>query len=758
MLYMGNRKGRKHRGPVGRSSVQKSWAARASIQEAQDAAGQIWASRVTEVGGRFGELAAKALSSVVPIDEIDTDAAQATAPALSPSESEELRRIAPEARSGFAGQAMQNISELRGLFAGTDPFVALSVLSARNLWFADGTYYEPTNHGSEVRVELAAGLILTTPRVDRRDPTSQEIQRVLDLIEQTIDLIDLSFGAELMSSPIEDAAVARYRLQRRRLFMRGDCYVQHAEQTAMELYSGRDAELLKALGFRVSDLLTFTNTAIGLITDRVNDAKDRFEETLSRTTGGADRTALVASGGHATGAVAALERFPRELAHAMSFTPQDLLDADSKLSAAAVVAMLERLSVETGSLPEAEYSWPLDPHPLERKPVVRDGRRYSLPLPGLLHRRSAEVIEAALAERHPGARTRNSRLLEGVAVSMLASALPGASAYRSLFYESGGRRCETDGLIAFEDRLLVVEAKHRPFSSQAERGDVQRLKRDFDASVVEALRQGLRVRDLLLSGKAVSFEDRAGREVLRVPGGSCREAWVINPNLTPILDLGAQPTVAATLAPGVELTGCLPIYINDLRLVVELSETPAHLIHYLRWRSAVPLERLAEFEEADLFGAYLAGVRFTGLPTSPDAEIRGYFTVQFDDYYINALSGHPGPRPRRETAPSIRRLVKSLCNERPVGWLDAALTCLDLTSEQAWFVERRLRERTKLAGVFVEPLALIFMPPGFTVEEAIQVSEAERRRFKVDRVLFARAKTGRWRLTWASTMPIPPRN
>jgi hypothetical protein len=320
---------------------------------------------------------------------------------------------------------------------------------------------------------------------------------------------------------------------------------------------------------------------------------------------------------------------------------------------------------------------------------------------------------------------------EDCALRLMRRIFADSDVHGRLFYRIDDQRFETDGLVLCEDVAIVIEAKARPLSFKAARGDVPRLQSDLRDAVTAGLRQGVRLADLLLSGAAVVFEDKSGSAVLEVTPSQVTEAHVLNPHLTPILDLGSQPAMLAAAGVVTQGQSSVPIYVNDLRMIADFIETPAEFIDYLRWRASQPLEQLLGFDEGDLFGAYLLNDDFRSLEKRPAVRLQGHYTSQFDDYYTPAVGAHrSGPKPRKMAPRIVANFVHAQCEIRAAGWLGAATTAISLEMVGFAFVDVKASEvavrahRDKAAYMLVrESCAIIALAPGMTWQEALSLTK-----------------------------------
>jgi hypothetical protein len=388
-------------------------------------------------------------------------------------------------------------------------------------------------------------------------------------------------------------------------------------------------------------------------------------------------------------------------------------------------AALKELAIGVGTLDPSAYTGLYDKSPFIERPFLEFDGRYLLVIPGMVLRDPVALLEDRLLEGKPDFTEARAKALDRLAVKYLGAMLPASVAYTNLFYEG----TELDGLVLFEDIAFVVEGKGTALSVQAQRGDVERLKRDIGKAVEDAWTQGARAREFILRDSDTIFRDEHGVEIT-IPAGSVREVIIVNPTLH---DLGGHaPQLGRLRALGLFPEGEVPwsVYINDLRVIAETCENPGIFLHYLEWRNRLPLgERVTVTDEIDLWGSYFWCERFGMLAEADGKVIVGNASTDFDNYY-NGLLGH-GPKVE---APGklnllhepVRTFVERMGTARPVGWQAAAGVCLDLSLPELAYVSVRAKEVARLAArdgqeVWVDAgrMALVGIPPDADVSTVL---------------------------------------
>jgi hypothetical protein len=619
---------------------------------------------------------------------------------ISDTDFHELRRLALEKRSEYKQRVEEKFKELRGELAQLHPLAALARVLITNVITAWGHYHEPTEQGSESKVELTAGILLTQPSDFEYDdpPPADKVKAIHDALDEIYHLAYLADVAEMLSAEHLGAPEElRFRARMRWLRVRGDTYEQHSKELARTLYDPYEPHLRALLGFSMQELIQVGDAAEEHLTNRINSLYEgtrivaqRALELAKRQDDPAHLHAALSEFGQETFIeLAGMGFFEAHITEALSFTPEDLTKTKAAPSLQVVNAVLTRLTGRIGSRPEQSFTGIYSTNPLSDRPFVEWKGRYMLPVPGALLREYPRLLERELLQSRPAFSKHRAKVLDELAVKLLQDMLPGSKVYTNLFYNSpsaNGERVELDGLVIFDRIALIVEGKATALSAQSLRGDLQRLARDTKRAVQEAWEQGARARSDFTSGQDIFFTDQKGREALRLQADAFDEILIINPTLHALAHYG--PHLPALRALGLFPQEEYPwsVYINDLRVISEITSNAAEALYYLLWRSRLPLgDRIIASDELDVFNAFLLGEDY--LTPLEEGRVSCIIvhgsTVDFDDYYIGEIGKGPKARkPRKFSIPIIEKFVKRLSIERQKGWLEAAGVCLELTLAQ----------------------------------------------------------------------------
>ncbi len=211
--------------------------------------------------------------------------------------------------------------------------------------------------------------------------------------------------------------------------------------------------------------------------------------------------------------------------------------------------------------------WPLRVWPTFKRPFIKLNERfYCFDLSSLFDHFYRQIEKRAFAankqlkQRWIDAR---KEVTETLPFTYLLRLLPGAAYFRSAYYwmgEEGGaaKRYETDGFIAFDDHLFIVEVKAGAFTYTSPATDVEAHLQSLKSLVTEPAKQGSRFLQYLLSAPEVPILNEAGKEITRLRLQDYRHVTVCAVTLDPFTEIAAQVQHLPAIGVGV---GDIPIWL-----------------------------------------------------------------------------------------------------------------------------------------------------------------------------------------------------
>jgi acyl-CoA-binding protein len=608
---------------------------------------------------------------------------------------DKLQAAAPDMRAKI-DKTIQRLLEIGRLF---NPLPILSETAVNRL-FRDPEARASGREIGEAECEHLASLFLSQPfPATATPPTPDIIQECFDLLDSVTHLYAIYYY-----SSAGDSEKLRPNLMINTQFVRGEAYSYHVQKQFTELAQSHDTFLAQKCGFTSGDFLALLRHAElqnnSAVNNRYQRSRDLMDELLLRYKAA---SGALPNGKRFEQAVAAVNDLPfREQNKEVVAEFVSLIDAPGPPEVIEVTprnpkdaAILRLLAAKFGEnqrflqIPNW-CGWPLNPSVTQTKPFIEHDRRFYLPVGPLAFRNALALLEGVV-KAVDADYWQNSFLpirdgyLEEKAVELIASILPGCRHFRKLHYsfqdEGQLKRGEVDGLVLYDDALIVIEAKAGKFSDEAKRGATKRLERDAKELLDVAFEQGKRMLNTIRNTAEVVLSDKHGREVTRVRRADFRHQFIITVSfeMLSILQTSLRAVKALGSIEGNEWPWA--VCLSDLRVIAELTDHPSTFIHYLiRRTQANDVKELNTRDELDLFGFYRAGQLFF-----PPGEKRDYtmlmvtgFTEEIDAYYDGLVGWRPKvPKPRQPLLPSIEEFVTTLEQQRPRHFLSACLGVLD---------------------------------------------------------------------------------
>ena len=592
--------------------------------------------------------------------------------------------------------------EIEDLVRRVDPMELLSQLT---LLFQTHPETEQPNRDEAVRWQVR--LEWLTWLVFARGLTSPPQAEVID--GRILDPLDRLLGeyvvATTMAIPApvegltEDENDVRALIQLEAIHVRGEAFQSQIERMADELYQPHERWCLEHLGFRVQDAFALAKTIFSGFSERLHAHREAEAEIRRRVA--VDPAVALTLGlpprihdSLATD-VPTEERedfaktigtswFFARAAHVVGFSSEDLQSqVVGEIERERVEAFLDFASVAAGDVRGEPDLLALPP--LAASPLVRYDGRFYLFVPGVLFEALFYSIHGRLfgdAAYRPTYDAARAQWLERTALDAFTRMLPNAESAWSLSYGPKKARLELDGLIRYDNKLILLECKWKTLTLSARSGNVVVALKDVDKAILQPLAQARRARDYIARLDAAEFvEGGTGRRIV------VRRADVADVFLVTLVGTGAWSQIAANLvrlAPlGLFADGEYPwaLSVNDLSVVADCVEFPSQLFDYLRRRYEVQREPRFRFhDEWDLLGVYLAGALDIRDPRFKDADFVALdgFDSDLQDYYYSQGSDVVTPeRPRRPVPQNLKELL--LAVERAPHPLKTDAICVVLS-------------------------------------------------------------------------------
>ena len=567
------------------------------------------------------------------------------------------------------------------------------------------TYKESETEHLDIELEYATWLLLQLP-----GPVSgsewiggHPLKALVDDIYNLVQTVLLYNSVRTnKTSGALDGLARKTRIHE--IAVRSPGYQHHLIELLRVLFGPFESDIATKYGFTVDEAIAASKA----IHDHVNEAimslvdegrrQRRLMPNILRT-GGADDLVAIGIPEDVSRVLFALppkSREERALAYLTgsvwnSFHSAVVVDGPTIANRASIdlgsaSAFLDTFSLPFGQMRIAD-NWPSRYEPQYLAPLIRlDEGAYFAHLNTALPWAVRPNLEQKLRdaglwqsyERH------RSDTVEAEALRHLSTILVGSRAFRNLKYSMPDdlgtlRQYEVDGIILYDEVLVVVEAKGGGISAAARRG-APSLEEDLRELLGKAHEQAARVTSYLESTDQAMFRTANDEElVLRLNEFS--RVIEVAVTLDPISAFVAnwaglfesQDLAVSHFRWSVELL--------HLRIIAEIIEFGPQFVHYVDCLSRIPPGILEFNDVLDTLGRYFDnGLNFDLELSHPTAFIRLLtHTTEFDNYFLHEMGQRKSParRPAMALDPETYSNLQTMCDTATPGFVERACGVLD---------------------------------------------------------------------------------
>jgi len=556
---------------------------------------------------------------------------------------------------------------------------------------------------NETHLEYLISLATAFPYpADARFPTPDDIQNAINLltkIHQAASAYHLfaSLRAEEANKSLSEIAHS-FRMDR--LHVRGDAFWPHLRKTISDLLAPHDRHLKTTLGFASSDFFGLFDRAEKLLNERFQIEHREMcapYTTLLRPW----RAAMALPDDSLSEEAVRFHKFCEENADAISKarrsfdefgTPNLFAITPETSEEKAVISALSCTfgddSEFHGLKPDHAF-WPLTASLTERKPIIRHGGSlFAFHLPKI-QREAYDIISRMLRASAPDywesqfLSARDTYLEREVAV-LFRQALPSATIITGAIYPFGKSNAETEAdiVVVCDDFLLVIECKAGSIAAATKRGGARSAESDLRETIIGAHNQAERLvlelerrRTIALRSKhdnakhSISFDDF--RYVARISV----TLELMNAASTSLLMLEDSGKLHSA-------EKCWAVALNDLRVVVDILDSPATFLHFITRRLDLnAIRQVNARDELDYLMHYVErGLSFREQNAQGDSEeIAIVHCTQDLEQYYRRMAGLSqfGKKPKPKIPKKLLRFMEFLATSRPQHYISACLTLLD---------------------------------------------------------------------------------
>ncbi|MDD2465229.1 MAG: SEC-C metal-binding domain-containing protein [Desulfobulbus sp.] len=386
-------------------------------------------------------------------------------------------------------------------------------------------------------------------------------------------------------------------------------------------------------------------------------------------------------------------------------------------------ALLDELSWSPGEeedffAPGPFCGWPVRVWPTMKRPFIcLKGRTLCFDMFALFDG-FYRVIQRIVFRLKPDYRTvwneRQKAVSEELPFKYLSRLLPGAQVIRPVYYrwksgEGPAQWHEADGLVIYDDHLIVVEVKAGAFTYTSPATDLSAHIASLENLARGPALQGNRFVNYLESVSEIVIADSNHNEIGKLQRSSFRQVTICAVTLDPFSALAARAQHLKKI--GIDL-GKRPVWllsVDDLRVYADLIGDPLTFLHFVEQRMIAAQSELVDlFGEMDHLGLYVKENNYAMYaaelvgPDTAKLQFDGYRTP-IDEYYSAVIRGEPAVAPRQEIPARIAEIIKCMNKSQKPQRSAIASFLLDAAGDHRKTIAQLIDEQLKGNAEFGRP-------------------------------------------------------
>jgi hypothetical protein len=309
---------------------------------------------------------------------------------------------------------------------------------------------------------------------------------------------------------------------------------------------------------------------------------------------------------------------------------------------------------------------------------------------------------------------RQKALSEALPFQYLERLLPGARVLRPIFYRAQSRSGATewhecDGIVVYDDHLLIVEVKAGAFTYTSPATDLRAHIASLQNLVRNPAAQGTRFLEYLESAPDVPVSDVNHNEIGRLRRADFRHVTVCAVTLDPFTELAARGRHLRKVGVDIGEGAVWVLSIDDLRMYADLFDNPLIFLHFVEQRMRAAQSELVDVnDELDHLGLYLRENNYSmyasKLAESKPTHLQfdGYRTP-IDEYYSAVFRGEGASLPRQDMPTQLADIIEFLRHSTLPGRSEIVSFLLDASGSYrktiADAISQQLRDNVALRRV-----------------------------------------------------------
>lgn len=363
--------------------------------------------------------------------------------------------------------------------------------------------------------------------------------------------------------------------------------------------------------------------------------------------------------------------------------------------------ILNELSWEPGEYLEffspGEFSgWPLRLLPVQVRPFIRfEGKFYCFDIFSLmdnLYRVVQRMISRLKPEYKETWNNKQKVISESLPFELFLKLLPGAKIHQQIYHlwstgKSGEQNwCETDGIVSYDDHLLIVEIKAGAFTYTPPASDFPAYIDSIKNLLVKPAMQAKRFLDYLNSADEVPLYDENKTLITTIRRSSFRHITSCCVTIDNFTTLASQAENLKSIGADLEGFPVWSISVDDLQVYADIFESPLVFTHFLEERKrAFESPALKVNDELEHLSLYLKHNRYVTYAAQfyEDHPISWHAYLTDLDKYFHELQVSPqsAKKPTQPLPRRVAEILRIIEIQKQAGRCKASGYLLDMAGE-----------------------------------------------------------------------------
>jgi len=291
-----------------------------------------------------------------------------------------------------------------------------------------------------------------------------------------------------------------------------------------------------------------------------------------------------------------------------------------------------------------------------------------------------------------------SKFLEDTTFDFFSRVFPVKNMYRNLFYPINGERPETDLVIIFDNKIIIIESKSNYLPMAGRRGGIKTLEKTLEKIIKKAYSQAKRTRDYIQSTDEAVFTNKSGKEVLRINNKNNDYQFIfINSTLETLDAFQANLKELDSLEMFDKCDYPWSVNLFDLDIITDCIPSSAYLLHYIHQRTETQKRGIfSAITEGEFLGYYFKHGNFyeyaydeSGKPIAR-ISLGADFFDQFEKHYVFGEK-----KPTLEKPPILSDLIKNMEKYNQKGFTNVTNLLLDFPTHQRQMIGKKIKGKLK---------------------------------------------------------------